>query len=81
MPELNFADLPPDKKAEVVTLFHEAARQRALQWGAEAKIEKILGRDIDVDFQLFAGVVDTLRPYDSYFTEEDVRDALDKPHP
>lgn len=52
-----FNDLSPDEQAEVARLLFEAASHRGRQWDAEAEIERILGREIDIDISEWAAAL------------------------
>ena len=49
-----FSELSPDEQSEVARLLFEAAAHRCRQWDAEAEIERILGREIDIDISEWA---------------------------
>lgn len=49
-----FSELTPDEQAEVAKLLFEAAQHRCRQWDTEAEIERILGREIDIDISGWA---------------------------
>jgi hypothetical protein len=52
-----FADLSPDEQAEVARLLFEAASHRCREWNTLAEIERILGRDIDIDVSEWAPAI------------------------
>lgn len=78
--ETRFADLTPEQKAACVTAFCEAAMHRAMQWDAEARIEAILDREINIDFSDYAAAIDTPASLESAhgaFSQSDIADAID----
>jgi hypothetical protein len=50
----SFSELSPDEQAEVARLLFEAARARCQQWDAERGIERVLGREINIDISEWA---------------------------
>jgi hypothetical protein len=77
--EREFKDLSPEDRKEVVRLFNLAAFRRAQQWDAEAAIEALLGRDIEIDVPAYACAMDHTHgdPY-QIFEEDEVAEALEE---
>ena len=52
-----FSELSPDEQSEVARLLFEAASHRCREWNTLAEIERILGRDVNIDVSEWAPAI------------------------